>query len=151
MKKKSFTLVEVVIAMVLMAILVGFLFNTHLETSLALQKLEAKKKVLAQQHRFYFRLRQICSSHPSITEDHQQLILRYQGGLDLDENFRGSLTSALYFQNKNIYLATWPEKENPRLELLWENADSFTFTLFPEKHPTLLKITVNDTEFPFFI
>ncbi len=151
MKKKSFTLVEVLIAMVLMGILVGFLFKTHLETSLAASKLTYKKQILARDQRLYFRLSQIFSSKASVKKQEDQLILHYDGGLDRDPDFRGPLTSLLYYKDKNVYLATWPEKGDPRLELLWENAPDLTLLLVPEKNPTLVKITINKIEFPFFL
>ena len=102
MKKKTLTLLEVVIAMSFMAVLIGVIFYNHMHIEKEFKKVEDYKHELLNRERLYFRLRQLFSHLPKNGDpieltSPQQLIVYQEAVLDHDEKFRGNSHVLLYF------------------------------------------------------
>lgn len=163
MRKRCLTLLEVVIALSLTAILLSVLFGAQWSSHKAQAKIEAKKREVLPRQRLQLKLFPILTSAKAFRLDENGgLIVEYSGQLDRDARFRGPLTSLLRLQDNSLCLFTWPEDGIPRTEVLLENVECLSFRFFypskkkfddfdPEEKATMLKIKAGAVEFPFFL
>jgi hypothetical protein len=141
--KRSLTLLEVVIAMLLLGFLLTGLFEClqlGLKKSIAAKEL--KHKVL-QIELFQQRLKNLFSHFGGeaelILEKHpdaegQALLFSYSQEIDPDFEMRGEVQSMLYLnRKKELCLATWSEAGKTRMETLIEKIDGFKCRLFDAK------------------
>lgn len=142
-KKRSLTLLEVVIAMLLLGILLTGLFNTFrqgLKKNIAAKEL--KQKVL-QLELFQQKLRSLFAEEEGVwIEKHPDLsslplFIEFQQKTDPDFKMCGETTGMLYLNGKKeLCLASWSEKGNSRIETLLDNVDAFKCRLFDPKKGT---------------
>src|SRR6185437_5510394 len=134
MKKRSLTLLEVTIVMLLASVLLGTLFYSQKDTALAEHQIEEVKAQVLERERFSLRLNQNLSSKTELKQTEENLLLGYDNGVDLNPQFCGPVLSQLYLQDHKLFLVTWPLKGNEegRLEILWNKADPFTVLFFDE-------------------
>ena len=139
-RKRSLTLLEVIIAMVLLGILLTGLFNCFrqgLKTNIVAKEL--KQKVL-QLELFQQKLKHLFLSqegvwidtHPDVKE--RALMLFYEQETDPEPQMCGYVQGMLYLnKNKELCLATWSAKGITRSETLLDKVDSFKCRLFDPK------------------
>jgi hypothetical protein len=150
MRKSSLTLIEIMIALSLVAILLGSLFAMLWRTIQTQNKIDKVKEVIIPRHRLFLRLTQLFPEGATCEElkNPPRLLLSYTSLLDADTNFRGRLTSLLYIEDGRLLLATWAKKEH-RIECLLEKATELKLETVIEKKA--YKIIVNNIEFPVFL
>lgn len=145
MVKRSLTLLEVVIAFVLLGFLLATLIPTYILARKQQSYFEKGKDEMFQRLKFHYRLQQLIRlSWPKA--EGNTLIFTYDNSIDPDPLFRVGLTSTLSIEGKDIKLLTTPKKGDWRKEVIWENA-TLSFMIREDKYPLL--ITVNDTPFWF--
>jgi hypothetical protein len=164
MRKRPVLLLELTISMVLMAAIVGILFASYREVSVVKADLKKEKEFVFNRQRLQLRLLQIFS-HLNVVKpiDPQHLFFSYDNGPDLDSAFRGAVEGMLFIDRGKLYLATWPEKGNPRLEALYENVSKLELEIFdsekgqwspdyPTTKPFMMKLSLDkNMEIPFFL
>jgi type II secretory pathway component PulJ len=140
-KKKSFTLIEIVIGLLLAAILVGGLFEIQRQFTLLQNKVEQAKQTVFERQRFYSRLAQIFKNLDSCRIDdnaavssEKVLVLEYVSDLDHDRNFRGKCTASLHKDGNNLILATQSKAERKEVLLKLEKGTTIQFSVF-DMHP----------------
>jgi hypothetical protein len=162
MKKRPILLMELVISMVLFSIIIGILFSSFREFSLAKTSLRKDKEFILNRQKLQLRLGQIFSSLKSLKIENNACHLSYDNGIDLEKDFRGSLDAMLLIDKGRLALVSWGEQGKVRKEILCECAKSFSFSFFdakigtwspqyPEQKPLMLKITIDKTPYPFFL
>ena len=140
MKKRTLTLLEIVIAMVLMGILLTGLFNVFrqgLKKNIAAK--EMKQKVL-QLELFQQKMKNLFASESSVyLEKHPEasglaLITSFEEKADPESSMCGTLDGMVYLNDKKqLCFASWSEKGNGRVEVLLDKVDRFQCQLFDAK------------------
>jgi hypothetical protein len=162
MKKRPVLLLELVISLVLFSIIIGILFSSYREFSLAKTALRKEKELILSRQKLQLRLGQIFSRLKTLKVENNACHLSYDNGLDIEEGFRGKLEAMLLIDKGRLALVAWPEKGKARKEILCESANSFSFCFFdtkigawvpkyPEQKPLMMKITIDQTIYPFFL
>ena len=139
-KKHSLTLLEVIVAMVLLGILLTGLFQCFqqgLKKNIAAKEL--KQRVL-QLELFQQHLKHLFTLQDEVwIKKHQDavgnvLMLSYEQKLDPDFQMCGALMGMLYLnKNKELCFATWSEQGKDRIEILLDKVDAFKCQLFDPK------------------
>ena len=144
MKKRPITLIEIFVALGLMAILCATLFNYFKQSTVYSRELEyAKHHVFARSH-VQQRLLQIFSNIADdgefYTSDHRTNPLRFvfDNGVDPERQFCRSINAEIYLDrlNQTLHLLTWPllqEKSRAkdlRNEILLKRVDSLSYDFF---------------------
>ncbi len=142
-KKRSLTLLEVVIAIALLGFLLTGLFRSlHQGLKKNIEAKELKQKVL-QLELFQQRLKNLFShldgetgfllqKHPDAKG--QALIISYHQDVDPDFEMCGTLQGMLFLNKQNqLCLVSWSENEKARLEVLLDKVEGFTCQLFDPK------------------
>jgi len=153
---------ELVISMVLFGFIIGILFSSFKEFSIAKTTLRKDKELILNRQKLQLRLGQIFSSLKTLKIENNACHLSYDNGIDLEEEFRGQLEAMLLIDKGRLALVTWPEKGDARKEIICEPAKSFSFSFFdtkegawtskyPEQKPLMMKITIDQTPYPFFL
>lgn len=162
MKKRPVLLLELVISMVLFSIIVGILFSSYKEFSLAKTSIRKDKELILARQKLQLRLGQIFSSLKTLKVENNACHLSFDNGIDLDKDFRGQLDAMLLIDKGRLAFVSWGQQERVRKEILCESARSFSFTFFdtktgtwvptyPEQKPMMMKITIDETHYPFFL
>lgn len=162
MQKRPILLMELVISLVLFGAIIGILFSSYREFSLAKIALRNDKELILNRQRLQLRLGQIFSSLKTLKIEENACHLSYDNGIDLEKEFRGQLEAMLLIDKGRLALVTWPEKGIARKEIICESAKSFSFSFFdtkkgiwtsqfPEQKPLMMKITIDQTPYPFFL
>jgi hypothetical protein len=162
MQKRPILLMELVISLVLFGAIIGILFSSYREFSLAKIALRTDKELILNRQKLQLRLGQIFSSLKTLKIEENACHLSYDNGIDLEKDFRGQLEAMLLIDKGRLALVTWAEKEKVRKEILCESAKSFSFSFFdtkngawtskyPEQKPLMMKITIDQTIYPFFL
>ena len=164
--KRSFTLIEMMVALALTAILLTTLFQTLWEITTTKKSVQKLQHLSAERERLFFRLAPIfakLAKPPKVSQD--GIALSYDNGYDRDPKFRGRTTSLLYLEDKTLKLATWGEEEAVRREVLACNVSDLNLSQFfpslgsweaeiPEEDkecPLMYKLTIGSTSFPFWV
>ena len=148
--------------MVLFSTIIGILFSSFKEFSLAKTSIRKDKELILSRQKLQLRLGQIFSSLKTLKVENNACHLSYDNGIDLDKDFRGQLDAMLLIDRGRLALVTWPENGEARKEILCESAKSFSFKFFdtktglwtptyPEQKPMMMKITIDETPYPFFL
>ena len=153
---------ELVISLILFGVIIGILFSSYREFSLAKIALRKDKELILNRQKLQLRLGQIFSSLKTIKIEESACHLSYDNGIDLEEEFRGQLEAMLLIDKGRLVLITWAEKGKARKEILHESATSFSFSFFdskqgawipkfPEQKPLMMKMKIDQTTYPFFL
>lgn len=162
MRKRPVLLLELVISLVLFGAIIGILFSSYREFSIAKTALRKEKELILNRQKLQLRLGQIFSHLQTLKMENSTCLLSYDNGIDPDLEFRGILEAMLYIDKGRLALVTWPEKDVGRKEILLESASSFSFDFFdakkgtwtsqfPEQKPLMMQITIDKTKYPFFL
>ena len=149
MRKRSLTLLEVIIAFTLLGFLLSALLPIYFQTKKQQIHFEKGKEEILQRLRFYFRIKHLFEcSFVKIDNDH--LMFTYDNPLDGDEDFRTSVSSRLERKNDKIVLHTTAKNGKTRpSEVLWENVTSCEFPTLNEQVGHTLLLQVNAIPFWF--
>ncbi len=148
--------------MVLFSIIIGILFSSYKEFSIAKTSIRKDKELILTRQKLQLRLGQIFSSLKTLKLENDGCYLAYDNGIDLKEEFRGELDAMLLIDKGRLAFVTWGQQERVRKEILCESAKSFSFIFFdtktgtwvptyPEQKPMMMKITIDGTPYPFFL
>jgi hypothetical protein len=162
MKKRPILLMELMISMVLFSIIIGILFSSFREFSLAKNSLRKDKELILNRQKLQLRLGQIFSSLKTLKIENNACHLSYDNGIDLEKDFRGQLEAMLLIDKGRLALVSWGEQGKVRKEIICESAKSFSFNFFdtkkgiwisayPEQKPLMMKIIIDQTTHPFFL
>lgn len=139
-KKRSLTLLEVIVAMLLLGFLLTGLFNCFrqgLQKNIAAKGLKQKvlQLELFQQkikHLFLNQKEVWIENHPDAKD--RVLLLIHDQKVDSEPQMCGSVQSMIYLTNrKELCLATWSATGMGRVEILLDKVDSFNCLLFDPK------------------
>lgn len=163
MKKRPVLLLELVISLVLFAAIIGILFSSYQELTIAKFRLRKDKEIILTRQKLQLRLSQIFSHIETLKIEEQVCLLTYDNGWDPAVDFRGSRDAMLYIDKGRLALVTWPEKGIPRKEILYESVHSFFLTFFdtkkgswdaayPAQKPFMMKMMIDkNLTLPFFL
>ncbi len=162
MKKRSFSLLEIVIGFLLVALLMVVVFESqrHFKTQ---EKIVAEMQEFSlERQRISLRLKPLFLHLENLQWDGNRLNIWYENLIDPKKEFRGSLVSTLGWHNGELFLTTWGPKGEVHHEVLLKSKESFlNCLLFDEKEnkwrefhskepiPDFFKLVINGTEFPF--
>lgn len=159
LKKRSLTLLEVMIALSLTAILLSVIFTSYRQTTISQAKLEKAKIEVLTNKTIEQRLTYIFS-HLTSEKQHNNnktegessplytlslptskgvaLILEYDNGIDPDPSFSHHIKSELYLSHKEeLCLTTYSHTGLARREVLKEDISELKFSFFdPSAHQT---------------
>jgi competence protein ComGC len=138
-KKRTFTLLEIVVATCLLAILLSGLFTTFHHILKTHFEVKDKKQKAFQLELFQQRMKNLFScqkkvwieNHPDLNQSALHLI--YEEKLDHDLARTGSQEGIFYLQDKKLYFVSWTEEGLPRIEVLLDQVDDLTCQLFDRK------------------
>ena len=176
-KKKSFTLIEIIIGMLLGALLVGGLFEIQRQFNILQNKVEQTKQIVFGRERLYARLTQIFTNLDDCWIDNNSLVLKYASTLDPDRAFRGDCLSLIHQDGNSLVLTTYTKDTKQEVLLKLDKHATLHFSVFDsktskwieewprdffKKNPStpkrrMLKITIDlptkkqNIEFPFWI
>lgn len=153
---------ELVISLVLFGAIIGILFSSYREFSLAKTTLRKEKELILNRQKMQLRLGQVFSQLKSLKVEDQICHFSYDNPFDTEAAFRGELEAMLLIDKGRLALVTWSDKEKARKEIVCESAKSFKFLffdtkkgdwspLYPEQKPLMIKMTVDETTYPFFL
>jgi len=162
MRKRPVLLLELVISLVLFGAIIGILFSSYREFSIAKTSLRKEKELILNRQKLQLRLGQIFSNLQTLKMENSACLLSYDNGIDHKPEFRGILEAMLFIDKGRLALVTWPEKDLGRKEILLESVTSFSFDFFdakkgawapqyPEQKPLMMKFKVDQTTYPFFL
>jgi type II secretory pathway pseudopilin PulG len=139
-KRRSLTLLEIIIAITLFGFLLTGLFNCFREGIKKNITAKVLKQKVLQLELFQQRLKNLFAELDKETglslKEHPEasglaLLAAYKQTADSDFEMCGVLQSMLFLnKNKELCLACWSEKGKGRIEILLDKVDSFTCRLF---------------------
>lgn len=161
-RKRSILLLEMVISLILFGIIIGILFSSYREFSIAKISIAKDKTALLEKQKLQLRLGQIFSQLKTLKIEDGACKLTYDNGLDPEPEFRGILEAMLYLDKGRLAFVSWPEKGVGRKEILLDKTDSFALEFFdskkgvwtsqfPEQKPLMMKMKIDKTTYPFFL
>ena len=179
MKKKAFTLIEILISLFLISIILMVMFR-FFSSSLRMEiKIEQAKKEIFSKNNLQLRLDTIFSkisnktfsNSPIFYTENNKLFFVYDNEIDPNPKLSSDVFAILYLsKNQNLTLKIFPfEKEKTicRKEILKKNVDSLSFEFFTKKDgevkkanswskkqlklPVSIKINLDKNSFAFFI
>lgn len=163
MRKRPVLLLELVISLVLFGAIIGILFSSYQELTLAKSQLRKDKEIILTREKLQLRLSQIFSHLKTLKVEEQVCLLTYDNGLDPAIDFRGSRDAMLYIDKGRLALVTWSDKGVARKEILCESAHAFAFAFFdakkgtwdaeyPAQKPFMMKMVIDQNlTLPFFL
>ncbi len=139
-RKRALTLIEIMIAMVLLGALLLGLFGTFRHAIQRNMTAKTVKQKVLQLELFQQKLKSLLATETRVWLDtHPEaagtaLLFKYETGADPDFEGAVQLTGMLYLTGKKqLCLATWPDKGSGRVETLLEKIDLFHCSLFDQK------------------
>lgn len=142
-RKRALTLLEIVIAMVLLGFLLTSLFNCFYQGAKKnIAAKELKQKILYLelfQQRVKHLFATLDAENPLWLEKHSDAIgpalwVVYNQKVDVEPDMRGILEGMLFLnKNKELCFASWGENGKGRIEVLLDNVNSFQCELFDSK------------------
>lgn len=136
MRKRAFTLIEVIVAFALLAMISTALFTTFRRQTLLKVELTKAETALLQRKYFQERLSQILSQSKSLFTEEGSLHLIFDNGIDPQTTFCHAVKSKIFLENDELLLEMTPfEGEEKRQEVLFQNVEaiSYRFVSFPPK------------------
>ncbi len=150
MRKRSLTLLEIIIAFTLLGFLLTALLPIYFQTKKQQILFEKGKEEILQRLRFYFRIKHLFENSSIKVNKEGHLVFTYDNPLDPDENFRTKVTSTLKWNGQQIVLNTTSENGIPKPpEILWETVKKPVFPTSLEPSNTTLTLSVSDILFRF--
>ncbi|MGH2638637.1 MAG: PulJ/GspJ family protein [Rhabdochlamydiaceae bacterium] len=163
-KRYPILLLEMVIALVIMAGVMGLLFTGFYEAIKAKNSVKKEKEKILTLQRLKLRFAILFKDIIDVKQiSDQEYYIRYQGGVDPSPNFRSEIEAILKISKKVLTLTCWPEKGDLRREIFAENVESIHFKFFDEKEgkftshcphqkPFMIKVILNEKEaIPLFL
>jgi hypothetical protein len=141
-KKRSLTLIEVVIALAILGTILGILFSLIQFLSKTKATNQALKQTLAPRHLLYMKLKQLAQGDAEMEIKNKVLTITKDNFIDPDPSFIGKIKYLLYLDQNALCLATWGRKKAHRLDVLMSDVRTLEFES-DEKEPTLVKVIVN--------
>jgi len=142
-RKRSISLLEVIIAFGLTALVVSFLFGFYRQLLKSQQPLEKDRQEAHSSIIVQLRLAKLFSeinadqllkgNLPFFTDEiegSKALILYHDNGIDKEPGFCGSIPSALYIQGGQLCLMSWSIDEEGRKEVFFEGINNLKFYFF---------------------
>jgi hypothetical protein len=178
-KRRSLTLIEVVIALAITGMLISFLWQSYFNCQKQLIVLEANKKSYMEKIFFHEtisdlikRLRpnkRYSAVHTPNTDNslNKTLIFYSDAHIDVDPDFTGPCYFGLIHMEKKLLLTHWGSRNKKRTSVLMDGVDTVDFLFYNTSSkswinywdkksisvPTMIKIKVSNlaaTEFLFF-
>lgn len=146
MRKRSFTLVETLIGMGLLAMLLGFFFFwSH---QLQIQKLEFDKTLssVMEESLLQERLAKLFSKHEAshFYTDQEQLILTFNNGIQREPHLSGVVLGHLFFdrQSQTLALGIFPLAEElpHQVQVLADEVDCVEWSFYSPPHSNSLVV-----------
>lgn len=161
MIKKTFSLLEIVIAFLLATLLVAVIFQglRHFSTQEKIVS-EMKEEALERQ-RLYLRLKPLFLNLDHFQWDGKGAAFWYSNPVHPQKEFRGTLVSLLHVYQGELFLTTWPQTGQPHHESLMKCKEPIQCLTLDEKtgewidldperpRPSLIKFIIQGAEFPF--
>ncbi len=165
MVKRSFLLLEFMIALSLLGIIVAFLFSTYRDLSLTKTILQKERQEILSRQKLQLRLGQIFSQLNTLEiKQPHSYTFTYDNGTDPDLQFCGLLTGHLQIDPKHRLVLVSTSNQGPtRQEILGEEIKSFELKFFnrqkgewenkyPSEKPFMMQLTLNHSiTLPFFL
>ncbi len=150
MRKRSLTLLEVIIAFTLLGFLLTALLPIYFQTKKQQILFEKGKEEILQRLRFYFRIKHLFENSATVKIEKDHLVFTYDNALDPDKSFRANVASTLKWNGKEIVLKTASKSGQSRPdEILWEKVTSPISFETAEQDSETLMISVNRILFRF--
>lgn len=155
-KRRPFLLVEIMIALVIMASAVSLLFTGFYGAMKGRLGVEKKREEVLELQRlrlkFSILFRDVIQVEP--LEERESYYLRYQGGIDPDPRFRSEIEAVLQVKNKQLTLTSWSKEGAARRELLSNRTRHIQLLFFheekgefkdefPPQKPVMMKVILN--------
>lgn len=143
-KKRTFILFEILIALSLTAVLLTFLFSFFVESARIEKKLDTARMAVSNRAHLQTRLQTVFGSldpnglytQQFEKEKNLSLIATFNNGIDPDPAYSGSILSRIFLdEEKNLCLVTWPldQESHPwRKEVLLAHVEHFEFEFLGE-------------------
>jgi hypothetical protein len=146
MRKKTFLLFEILVALSLMGMLVSILFSFMVQSMRVEKKMEMARKWILERQNLQIRIQDILTTlapaetSPSLFTqkfpelEQESIIAIFDNGIDPDPLFSGTVIGRIYLdEHKNLCLAYWPypitEQNNPwRKEILARDITDFSLS-----------------------
>jgi hypothetical protein len=138
-KRRSLTLLEVVIALALTFMLISFLWQSYFNCQKQLLALEGSKKSYLEKIFFHETVsdlikrirhsKQCCAIHTSAADHpYGKVLLVYSDGhIDVDPDFTGPCYFGLVHQDKRLMLTHFGSKDKKRTLVLMDGVDTVDF------------------------
>ena len=148
MRKRSFTLIEVTLALPLMALIFSFLFMTYSRTVKNNKDLDLRENRALKDHYFQRRLQKklwLATDEKKAPKEFfkkEAFLFYYYHGISLDPHARGKLLAKLFLENRTLKLALYQNKGKTlvRTEALLEDIDQLNIEYLYEASSTNNKI-----------
>ena len=125
MRKRPVLILELLISLTLFTVIIGILFSSFKELTLAKTTLRKDKELILNRQKLQLRLSQILSRVSELELKNEGCFMTYKNELDWNKNFRGTLEGMLYIDAGRLVFVSWPEEGNARKEILYEAATTF--------------------------
>ncbi len=136
MRRRAFTLIEVIIAFALLGMISTALFTTFRRQTLLKVELTKAETALLQRKYFQERLSQIFSQSKSLFTEEGSLHLIFDNGIDPQTIFCHAVKSKIFLEKGELILEMVPfEGKEKRREVLFQDVEaiSYRFVSFPPK------------------
>ena len=149
MKRRAFTLIEVIIAFALLALVSTTLFTSYKRQILLKVELAKAETAVLQRKFLQERLSQIFTSAENPTLDEEEnLQFTFDNGIDPEKAFCHNVHAKLFCKNKKFFLEiTSLDGKAKREEELFPHAENVSYRLAP--HIVHLQIKTEDEEIPY--
>jgi|GEM_PF-2155042 len=127
--KRSFTLLEVLVAFGLMALITGLIFGTVRRNSLLNRQTAQLHKMALERKNFQERLATFIRKSDEITTKDNRLNFSYFSELDPDPNFCAGITGEIFLEKGHLYLTLQSEidPEKVRKEVIFKDVQRVTY------------------------
>lgn len=151
-RRRSFLLIELLIALVLFAMMMGMLFNSlwcSIRLSHTLEK--AKKEVLERGY-LHARLTEVLSRltphtkkdsssfHTGKPPHQKELFFRFKNGIDPNPDLCNEVSGRLSMRHTTLYLTTTGKQKREKEEILMRDIRRISFDFYPENQQKTEKI-----------
>ncbi|MGR3973812.1 MAG: hypothetical protein QRY72_04515 [Candidatus Rhabdochlamydia sp.] len=118
-RKRSFLLLELLIAFSLMAIIMQLLFSGYHQFIILKSQLQQETSLIMDRQRLFLKLKAPFSSLTSCALTPFGLYFTYENSRDIDPAFRGSLKAVLYVEDQTLILLSWVSSSVYRKERIY--------------------------------
>lgn len=153
MRRRSLTLLEVIIAFALMGFLMAALIPLYFQTQKSQTQFEQGKEIVLQRLRFYFRMKYLFeNSVVAVDKTTGRFVFSCTNDSDASLPLGEKLTYTLYQLGNKVVLDRTTESGAFQKEILWEKVEK---DLEPRPQPSnaapgnILHLSIDDTHFWF--